>query len=111
MSIFKEETPLTMTKGPVRDVYSKFIIFRRKHQGGPKSKIEEQHLRERYKPLKQKFANKKKEKVDDDDIEKKGLKYSTLSDDSSARSEPEEIKETKADSIDSNEKGAVDFGR
>ena len=52
--------------------------------------------------------------MEDDDIEKKGLRSSTLSSDenSTLRSEHEEIKETKADSIDSGEhKGAVDFGR
>ena len=39
------------------------------------------------------------------------MRSSTLSDDSTVRSEPEEIKETKADSVDSNEKGAVDYSR
>jgi hypothetical protein len=53
-------------------------------KGSSLSWSEEQNiLRERFKPLSQKFGNKKKkEKVEDDDLEHRRLASSTLSDES-----------------------------
>jgi len=56
----------------------------KKQKGSALSWSEEQNiLRERFKPLNQKFGNKKKkEKIDDDELEHKRLASSTLSDES-----------------------------
>lgn len=88
MSIFKDKSPLQNAKGATRDLTSNFIHLRKRSQNKSLKNVlneEEQKIRDRFKPLNQKFGKSKKtkEKVEDDeDLEKKGLRDSTLSDDS-----------------------------
>ena len=93
MSIFKDKSPLQNAKGATRDLTSDFLLLRKRTQNKSLKTVlneEEQKIRDRFKPLNQKFgkARKNKEKVEDDeDMEKKRhefqpLRSSTLSDDS-----------------------------